>query len=73
METVPQLSLILQTGEAGDQTCDPFLQGKWIVHYTKAAPIYFSITNINFRNLVLGNVWHSMTIKTELIKSKIWH
>ena len=34
------LSLIRQTGEAGDRTCDSWftLQVKWFIHYTTGAP-----------------------------------
>ena len=32
------LSRIRQTGEAGNRTCDPSLQGKRSIHYTTVAP-----------------------------------
>ena len=35
----PRLSLIPQTGEARGQTWDPWVQAKWFIHYTTAAPI----------------------------------
>ena len=38
MEMGPQLSLTQQTGGAGDQIQDHWVQGKWFIHYTMAHP-----------------------------------
>ena len=40
MQTGPQLaSLIPETGEAGDRSTGPGLQGEWFIHYTTMAPV----------------------------------
>ena len=40
MEIGLWLKLVLQTGEAGDETCNPGLHGKWFIDYTTVTPHY---------------------------------
>ena len=43
LETGSRLSLNRQTGEAGDRTLDPCVQGERIIHNTMAAPLHIYV------------------------------
>ena len=51
METGPRLkSLIRQTGETGDQTCDPWIKRQVVYHLHHGGPYYnFRLTFLQYK------------------------